>query len=106
MRNNSNYSEQIERLADELKQLRIDFITKSDRINSDINKLREEINDNQETDEQFVLGNHVEITNDYKGLKGRRGFIAKITDKQVVIQDEVTRKHITRSKRNVKKVES
>ena len=106
MNDNSNYSEQIERLTDELNQLRIDFTTKSDRINSNINKLRKEIHDNQETSNQFELGNHVEITNNYKGLKGTRGFITKITTKQVVIQDEKTRRHHTRSKKNVRKVES
>ena len=106
MKNKSNYSEQIERLTDELNQLHIDFSMKSNRIDKSINQLHEEINDNRESDDQFELGNHAEITNNYKGLKGTRGFITKITTKQVVIQDEKTRRHHTRSKTNVRKVES
>ena len=106
MNDNSIYSEQIERLTDELNQLHIDFTTKSDRINSNINKLRKEIHNNQDTNDQFVLDNHVEITNNYKGLKGTRGFIMKITTKQVVIQDKKTQRCHMQSKTNIRKVES
>jgi hypothetical protein len=74
---NNNYSEQIDKLTKELEQLRLDFNTKSARISNNIKKLESKINNS----DNFQLGNHVEITNNYKGLRGTRGFITKITSK-------------------------
>jgi hypothetical protein len=108
-----SYLNRLDELTEELRQLRIDFNTKSNRIINDINELREEITESQEdtdTEEEddftFELGNYVEITNNYQGLKGTRGFIARITDKQVTLQDERTKYFHKRSKANVRKIVS
>jgi hypothetical protein len=101
MPNNNNYSEQIDKLSEELEQLRLDFNRKSDRIKKSIERLESKLQD----DNTFEIGNHVEITNTYKGLKGTRGFIIKITDKQVVLREESSKRNHTRSKKNIKKVD-
>jgi hypothetical protein len=110
---NNNYSEQIDRLTEQLHQLRLEFNTKSDRIINEINQLREDISESRQQDDSdddsdhiFALGNYVEITNNYQGLKGTKGYIAKITEKQVILQDEKTREFHKRSKTNVRKVVS
>ena len=104
MSNNNSYSEQIERLSEQLEQLQIDFTTQSNRINNSIKRLERKISENKKDETSFELGNHVEIINNYKGLQGTRGYITKITKKQVVIRDESNRRSHTRSKSNVKKV--
>ena len=102
---NNNYLKQIEKLSDQLEQLQIDFAAKSNRINRNIKKLKREIEENQDN-HTFELGNYVEIVNDYKGLRGTKGFIIKITDKQVAIRDEANQRIHTRSKSNVRKVDA
>ena len=104
MSNNNSYSEQIERLSEQLEQLQIDFTTQSNRINNSIKRLERKISENKKDETSFELGNHVEIINNYKGLQGTRGYVIKITKKQVVIRDESNHRTHTRSKSNVKKV--
>jgi hypothetical protein len=105
---NNNYLNQIEKLSEQLEQLQIDFAAKSNRIKRNINRLKREIEENIEENsdnDTFELGNYVEIVNNYQGLRGRRGFVIKITDKQVTIRDETNQRIHIRGKNNVKKVE-
>ena len=80
MTRNTFESQQLEDLQLELQELRIDFTERSNRISNQINDLRRENGRNTEDQEgrntsnfhhNFQLGDIVQITNNYAGLRGR-----------------------------------
>jgi transcription antitermination factor NusG len=54
---------------------------------------------------EFLIGDQVEITNNYRGLRGTQGTITHVTTHQVSLQIEGQRKVITRKKSNVRKID-
>ena len=89
-------SQEIENLSAELNQLIIQ-------------DNREENNEPRITDleqqEQFEVGNRIEITNSYKGQQGLQGTITKVTLKQVSIRIDGQRRIINKKKTNVRLIE-
>ena len=89
-------SQEIENLSAELNQLIIQ-------------DNREENNEPRITDleqqEQFEVGNRIEITNSYKGQQGLQGTITKVTLKQVSIRIDGQRRIINKKKTNVRIIE-
>jgi hypothetical protein len=56
------------------------------------------------TTNDFKEGDKVTITNFYKGKKGTKGVVTRVTKKQVTIKDEAGKTHI-RKLTNIKKTE-
>jgi hypothetical protein len=84
-----------------LEQLCLDFNRRSNQISKSIKQLESKIQD----ENTFEIGNHIEITNTYKGLKGTRGFIIRVMDEQVILCKESNQWNHTYSKNNIKKVD-
>lgn len=56
----------------------------------------------QEINNDFQIGDRVEITNNYRGLRGTQGVITNTTPQQVTIRAEGHRRTITKKKTNVR----
>ena len=89
-------SQEIEDLSTELNLL---IIQEDQDAN---NELRTTEPDPQD---DFVIGNRVEITNSYKGQRGLQGIVTKVTAKQVSIRIDGQRRTISKKKTNVRLVE-
>ena len=100
MNNASKRNKRIKEIAKEIEEL-------SEELNA---LLIVEESDNSRTQQQtnttndIVLGNFVEITNNYKNLQGSRGTIIKVTKHQVTIRLENSNNIIKRKKTNVRKI--
>jgi hypothetical protein len=55
---------------------------------------------------EFKIGDRVEITNNYRGLRGTQGVITHVTVHQVSIRVDGQRKVINKKKNNVRKVDT
>lgn len=90
-----------------LRNQEISNITKEiGELTERLNQLTTEQNQELEQQEEHIqLRDLVEITNNYRGQKGLRGEVIKLTSKQVVIRVENTNKRLVKLKRNVRKVD-
>ena len=64
------------------------------------------IEENQEQEQliNYQIGDRVEITNNYQGLRGTQGIITHVTPQQVSIRAEGHRRVITKKKTNIRRV--
>ena len=102
----TNIDEEIQQLINELEELKIEFISKSNLITKKLTRLSRKVKRNNQTRQSndIEVGNIVRITNNYKGSKGITGIVERITDKQVILHNENTGETYTRSKNNVEEV--
>jgi ribosomal protein L29 len=89
----SELARQIDELSTELANL---IIIEESQQGQDISEIRREI----------IVGDTVEITNDYRDQLGERGIVTKVTTKQVTIRLDSTGRNIRKKKTNVKLVPS
>lgn len=76
--------------------------TEIERLTAELNQL---LNNQDPEEEEFELGNLVEVTNDYRGQRGTRGEVVHITPNQLVIRLENNPKRtIRKNKSSVRKV--
>ena len=88
--------------------------TEIQRLSRDIEELASRLNQliieesQQEQQEQqiedFQIGDRVEITNNYRGLRGTQGIITNITPQQVNIRAQGHRRLISKKKTNVRRI--
>ena len=88
--------------------------TEIQRLSRDIEELASRLNlliieeSQQEQQEQqiedFQIGDRVEITNNYRGLRGTQGIIMNITPQQVNIRAQGHRRLISKKKTNVQRI--
>jgi hypothetical protein len=103
-------AEQIERLSIELNR-RISIAAEdiqSSNIQANIptaTRVTETIIAPTETNQQFRIGDTVEITNNYKGNFGKQGKIVKITKTQVAIKFPNSNSRVYKKKTNIKLVQ-
>jgi replicative DNA helicase len=68
----------------------------------------EENQENQEREQEqlinYQIGDRVEITNNYRGLRGTQGIVTHVTPQQVTIRAEGHRRVITKKKTNVRRI--
>lgn len=93
--------ESITKLTEELFNLRIEFDTRCNDIQKEIENLttKQIVTDN----DTIKIGDLVVITNNYKQEKGIKGRVSKITKQQVTLRTQVGTIY-RRKKSNVKKV--
>jgi hypothetical protein len=60
----------------------------------------------QQQESEFNIGDRVEITNNYRGLRGTQGQITHVTTHQVSIQVDGQRRVINKKKNNVRKIDT
>ena len=88
--------------------------TEIQRLSQDIEQLATRLNqlileENQQELQQvqnddYQIGDRVEITNNYRGLRGTQGIITNVTPQQVNIRAEGYRRTITKKKTNVRRL--
>ena len=85
--------------------------TEIQRLSRNIEELATQLNlliieENQEQEQliNYQIGDRVEITNNYRGLRGTQGIITHVTPQQVSIRAEGHRRVITKKKTNIRRV--
>ena len=85
--------------------------TEIQRLSRNIEELATRLNlliieENQEQEQliNYQIGDRVEITNNYRGLRGTQGIITHVTPQQVSIRAEGHRRVITKKKTNIRRV--
>jgi hypothetical protein len=90
--------------------------TEIQRLSRNIEELATQLNrllieENQENEEReqeqlidYQIGDRVEITNNYRGLRGTQGIITHVTPQQVSIRAEGHRRVITKKKTNIRRI--
>ncbi len=66
----------------------------------------EQQEDQQGSQVEFEIGDLVEITNSYRGLRGTQGIVSHVTAHQVSLRVKGHRRVLTRRKTNVRKISS
>ena len=102
----TNIEQEIQQLITELEELKIEYISKSNKITRKLTRLSRKVKRTNQTEEsnKLVVGEIVRITNNYQGSRGITGIIERVTDKQVVIRNQNTHRRYTRSKDNEEQV--
>ena len=86
---------------DRIKEIQDDVNELTDQLASLKLRLEQEIESPSETlPEPFIEGDILEITNNYKGLKGTQGKVIYTTAKQCTIRELNSRKTHTRARTN------
>ena len=75
-----------------------------EELTTQLNLLIIEENQEQEQLINYQIGDRVEITNNYRGLRGTQGIITHVTPQQVSIRAEGHRRVITKKKTNICRV--
>jgi tyrosine-protein phosphatase YwqE len=96
---------EIQQLITELEELRVEFNNKSNRITRKLNKLSRKVKEAEVVTDELKLGDTVRITNNYQGDRGITGIIERVTNKQVLLRNQNTKRQYVRSKLNVELVE-
>ena len=85
--------------------------TEIQRLSRNIEELATQLNlliieENQEQEQliNYQIGDRVEITNNYRGLRGTQGIITHVTPQQVSIRAEGHRRVIMKKKTNIRRV--
>jgi hypothetical protein len=113
MTRNNIEAQTIDELQQQLCELRLEFNERSNSISERINELRREngieSRDRIETTNNhslhnFQIGDIVQITNTYEGLRGTRGQVIKTTAKFITLRDTTTNRLIKRKYTNVQRV--
>jgi hypothetical protein len=81
--NNEDRKLEIDRLTAKLNRLQINFQRETTEINQALARLA----DSEDDTPTITVGSSVEITNNYKGNRGVRGIVQRITKKRVFIQE-------------------
>jgi preprotein translocase subunit YajC len=90
----------------EIQRLSRDIENLATRLNQLILEENQETRENQlqESDDDYQIGDRVQITNNYRGLRGTQGIVTNVTAQQVSIQIEGNRRPINKKKTNVRRV--
>jgi transcription antitermination factor NusG len=103
----------INREIDQARKQRIQRISQEiENLSAQLNQLiiqdqlaeREEQQDLPTREQEFHIGDRVEITNNYKGLRGAQGVITHITAQQVSLRVDGHRRVINKKKTNVRRI--
>ena len=80
---------EIERISQEIEELsaQLHDLLALDRIEDEEGQRpRQNQNQIQPAAREFAIGNRIEVTNNYRNQRGRRGYITGVTPKQVTIR--------------------
>lgn len=112
MTQNTIEAQSIDKLEEQLNELRIEFNERSSEISNRINNLRRQsgIPNNHTTTNttdslhNFQVGDLVQITNNYAGLRGIKGTVIKTTAKFITLRDTRNNKIIKHKYTNIQRI--
>ena len=101
-----NQETRLTRRQTEIQRLSRNIEDLATRLNQLILEESQETQENQQQapDDDFQIGDRVQITNNYRGLRGTQGIVTNVTAQQVSIRVEGQRRTINKKKTNVRRI--